>query len=65
LDEVDRLIEEGNAHLSSIDRVESESKKDKSWGSMAITSFKSGAFYQAMEKFRQAGEILEKREQDA
>lgn len=62
MSEADRLIAEGQALLKAIDDLDAEQEKERTWGSMALSSFRSDNFHLALEKFRQADELLQAEE---
>lgn len=63
MSEVQRLVDEGNALLAEIDRVVAEQEKKRTWGSMALSSFRSDNFHHAMEKFDQAAKLRKAEEE--
>ena len=56
--EIERLINEGNAILRGLDVLgEQQSKVERTWGSMALSSYRSDKYQEAMRKFHEAFEL--------
>ena len=59
----DQLVDEGKAILDELDALEDRESKKRTMGSMALSSYRSDRYHEAMRKFHEAYEI-EKRDED-
>lgn len=56
----EQLIDEGHATLLMIDAVNAREEKQRTMGSMALSSYRSDMYHKAMQKFHEAYELEEK-----
>ncbi len=58
--EAERLVAEGNAILAELDALNEREDKERTMGSMAISSIRSDWYHRAMAKFSEASDELSK-----
>ncbi len=52
--EIEQLVAEGHAILLMIDAVDAREEKQRTMGSMALSSYRSDMYHKARDKFNQA-----------
>lgn len=55
--EIQRLMDEGHAILLMMDAVDAREEKQRTMGSMALSSYRSDMYHRALGKFNQALEL--------
>lgn len=55
----DQLIDEAKAILEELDALEDRESKERTMGSMALSSYRSDRYHEAMRKFHEAYELRE------